>query len=214
MNGVLFDNIHSYNDLNLILAPFSPAPATPKTTFVDIPGGDGTIDLSEAHGEVKFDDREFTFTFSINPTETMTFDEKTKQVSNALNGKRCKITLDRDPDYYWQGRCIVNKYACDKKKKQITVKAVVAPYKLKQDDTTVIVNLKSTAQTITLTNGRKSAVPSITCTGNTVIVFNGGTYNLAAGTHKVLDIRLTEGQHQVQVSGSGTVTFTWTEGDL
>ena len=214
MNGVLFDNIHSYNDLNLILAPFSHAPANPKTTFVDIPGGDGAIDLTEAHGEVKYDDREFTFTFSVNHTETRSFDEKTKQVSNALNGKRCKITLDRDPNYYWQGRCIVNKYVQDKKKKQITVKAIVAPYKLKQDDTSVIVNLRSTAQTITLTNGRKSAVPTITCTGATTIIFNGGTYNLAAGTHKILDIRLTEGQHQAKVSGSGTLTFKWTEGDL
>lgn len=214
MNGVLFDNIHSYNDLNLILAPFSPAPATPKTTFVDIPGGDGSIDLTEAHGEVKFDDRDFKFTFNVNHTETMTFDEKITQVSNALNGRRCKITLDRDSEYYWQGRCIVNKYTQNKKKKEITIKAVVAPYKLKQDVTNVIVNLSSIVQSITLKNGRKAVVPSITCTGATNIVFGDGTYTLNAGIHKILDIRLTEGDNTVEVSGSGTVTFSYQEGDL
>ena len=214
VNGVHFDDIHSYDDLNLFLAPFVPTPAEPKTTYVDIPGGDGSLDMTEAHGEVRFKDRKFTFTFTVNPAETMTFDEKVMQVSNALNGKRCKIVLDRDAGYYWQGRCSVNNYAQDRNLKQIVVVAKVKPFKYKKDKTVMTVALTSTGKTVNLTNGRKSVVPVITCTGNTTIKFGTLSFNLSAGTTKILDINLKEGSNTLIVSGSGSVTFEYQEAEL
>ena len=186
--GIYFDDIHSFNDLNLILAPFVPEPAEPKTNYIDIAGGDGSLDMTEALGEVKYKDRVFSFTFTIKPSDNMTFDEKVSQVSNALNGKKCKITFDRDPEYFWDGRCIVEKYAQDRNLKQISVKATVRPYKIKQDETVVSFGLTTKGKEITLRNGRKSVVPEITCTNdNTVVVFGSITQNLSAGTHRILD---------------------------
>ena len=215
VNGVHFDDIHSYDDLNLFLAPFVIAPAEPKTSYVDIPGGDGSLDMTEAHGEVRFKDREFTFTFTVNPAETMTFDEKVMQVSNALNGKKCKIVLDRDADYYWQGRCEVNHYVQDRNLKQIVVIARVNPYKYKKDVTNVSFELTGEEKTITLYNGRKSVVPEITCTNkNTTIVFGSVEAMLGAGTFKVLDIYLKEGENTLKVSGTGTISFKYQEASL
>lgn len=134
MKGVKFNDIHSYRNLNLILSGVSIPPATPKTTYVDVPGADGSLDQTEALGEVKFNNRDCEFLFSVLPTDD--FEEKKTEVSNLLNGKVCKITLDKDADYYYQGRCTVEKYKCDKMLRQITVKAKVHPYKLKQDVTT------------------------------------------------------------------------------
>ena len=213
--GVKFGNIHSFYDLNLILAPFTPTPATPKTSYIDIQGGDGSLDLTEAHGETKYKDRDFSFTFTVNPSETMTFDEKVTQVSNALNGKRFEIVLERDAAYYWQGRCIVNNYAQDKNLKQIVVKATVQPYKLKRNATVVPVALTGGEQIINLKNGRKSVVPTIECTNdNTVVVFKDGTYTLNAGTHKILDVQLVEGSNVLKVTGEGMITFNYQEGEL
>ena len=213
--GIYFDDIHSYFDLNLILAPFVPVPAEPKTNYIDITGGDGSLDLTEGLGEVKYKDRNFAFTFSVNPLDKMTFDEKVSQVSNALNGKRCRITLDRDPDYYWEGRCIVDKYAQNKALKQISVKATVRPYKLKQNQTVASFDLTADEKEITLKNGRKSVVPEITCTNdNATVIFGNVTETLSAGTHKILDIYLKEGNNILKVSGSGTITFTYQEGEL
>lgn len=213
--GIYFDEIHSFFDLNLILAPFVPTPAEPKENFVEITGGDGSLDFTEALGEVKFKDRIFSFTFSVNPSDKMTFDEKVSQVANALNGKKCKITLDRDADYYWEGRCKVDNYAQDKNLKQISVKATVRPYKLKQNMTVISVDLTAEEKEITLKNGRKSVVPEITCTDdNTKIVFGNVTEMLSAGTHRILDICLTEGNNLLKVSGSGTITFNYQEGEL
>ena len=215
MNGVYFGEIHSYHDLHLLLAPFAPTPAKPQTIFLKVPGRDGTLDLTEANGEVRYNDRTFSFTFTAAPNDELTFDERMSIVSNALNGQRCKITLDRDPGYYWLGRCVVNKVTRSKGIGKIVIKATVQPYKLKQSATVVSVALSSTAKTIVLENGRMSAVPTIECTNSgAVVTFNGTSYTLKAGTNKILDIRLTEGKNLLTVKGTGAMTITWQEGAL
>lgn len=210
-----FDDVHSYYDLNLILAPFVPTPAEPKENYIDITGGDGSLDLTEGLGEVKYKDRPFDFTFSILPSDKMTFDEKVSQVSNVLNGKRFKMTLDRDPEYYWEGRCKVDKYAQNKALGQISVKATVKPYKFKQKETVASFELTTEEAEIILKNGRKSVVPEITCTDdNTAVTFGDAAFSLSAGTHKILDVYLTEGNNVLKISGSGTITFQYQEAEL
>lgn len=215
--GIYFDDIHSYYDLDLFLIQdgVSIPPAQPKTNYVDLAGGDGSLDLTEALGEVKFADRNCKFTFVVNPASEMTFEEKKTQVSNALNGKQCKITLDKDSDYYYSGRCTVNEHLQDKRILQIVVTAIARPYKLKQNETIITFPLAEEEQIVNLTNGRKLVVPEITCTNdNTVVEFGSVTKTLSAGTHKVLDINFTEGINIVKLSGSGTITFKYREGEL
>lgn len=216
--GVLFNNIHSFFDLNLILSVVEITPASPKTVYVDIPGADGSLDLTEAHGEVKYSDRTFKFTFTMNPAGGLSeraWEEKKTEVSNALNGLACRITLDKDPDYYWQGRCNVDSYKSNKRLRQFVIVARVRPYKFKQKETAVTFALMETAKTVSIQNSRRSVCPVINCTNdNTVIVFNGNTFTFNAGQHQNLNIRFTEGINQVTISGTGQVTFTYQEGDL
>lgn len=214
--GIMFGEVHSFHDLNLILAPFVLPPAKPKTNYIAIPGGNGTLDLTEAGGETKFNDRELKFTFSVNPSEKMTFEEKQTQVSNALNGRRFeRITIEKDPDYFFTGRCTVDEHNADKNLRQIVVKATVKPYKMRQIKTVASFDLTNDVQTVNLRNGRKSVVPTITCTDHAVIVFGGITCTIEeAGTYKVLDIYLTEGDNTLMLSGAGTITFEYQEGDL
>lgn len=206
-----FDNIHSYKDLNLILSKPDIPPAAVKTNYVDIPGGDGDVDLTEALGEIKFKSRDCSFTFTALPQDD--FEEKKKQVSNLLNGKRCRIRLDKDPNYYWEGRCFINEYASDKNLHKIVVGAKVAPYKLKTTITTVIVPAGDLVKK-TLVNGRKTVIPTITNTAVATIVFEGDTYTLNAGTHTLLNIELKQGANNVTVTSAEAVEFTYQEGDL
>ena len=215
MKGVSFDNIHSFKDLNLILAPFTPTPAEPQTNFLKVPGRDGSLDLTDANGETKYNSREFQFTFTIAPGDSLTFDERVSKVSSALNGVKCKIILDRDPDYYWYGRCKVDNYAQNKKLGQVVVKATVNPYKLKKEETVARVELTSNEQTVALKNGRLAAIPTIDCSKTGVIVtFDGDTYTLAYGKNRILGIRFIEGYNTLKLSGTGEVVFTWQEGEL
>lgn len=216
--GIMFNDIHSFYDLNLILSAVEISPAVPKTVYVDIPGADGALDLTEALGEVKYSDRTHKFTFTMNPAGDLSeaaWEAKKTEVSNCLNGLACMITLDKDPAYYWQGRCSVDSYKSNKRLRQFVVSVRVRPYKFKQNETVVNFSLSSTAKTVSVKNSRRSVCPVITCTNaNTKIVFNGNTFNFNAGQHQNLNIRFTEGNNQVTISGTGQVTFTYQEGDL
>lgn len=211
MRGIWFGDTHSYEDLNLVLSKVEIPPASPKTNYVDIPGGDGSVDLTEALGSVRFRDRECTFTFSVLPMDD--FEVKKREVSNLLNGLKCKIRVDKDPDYYWEGRCAVDDYASDKNIHTIVIRAIVAPYKLKVYETKVIVP-SGTAVVRSLENGRKTVVPTIVATTSATIIFGGNTYNINAGTHKILNIELVHGDNPVTVTSTANVTFTYQEGDL
>ena len=213
MHGIRFNDIHSYEDLNLILSKVNIPPATPKTNYVDIPGGDGSADLTEALGEVKFKDRECTFTFTVFPCDD--FEEKKREISNLLNGRRFKIVLDKDPDYYWDGRCSINEYASDRQKHEIVIGATVAPYKLKHDPTVVMVE-GATTEVVRLWNSRKTVVPTISVIGlfPASITFGTKTINLGTGMWKVPDIELVEGNNELIVTCNGMVTFEYQEGDL
>lgn len=215
MNGVSFGGIPSYDSLHLILEPFTPAPAMPQLNLLKIPGRDGYLDLTEANGEVKYNSREFTFNFTIAPNDELTFDERVSLVSKLLNGLSCNITLDRDPGYYWKGRCIVDKHEQDKNIGRIVVKATVEPYKLKNGFSRAAFDLTSTATTYrVVNNGRKTVVPTILQVGaGTVIQIDSKTYEVSAAG-KIPGIRFVSGTNLLRMSGSGQIIFEWQEGEL
>lgn len=211
MKGIKFGNIHSYDDLNLILSSVKIPPAPVKTNYIDIPYADGSVDMTEALGAVRYGNRECSFTFTAFPSDD--WEAKKTEVSNLLNGQRCRIILDKDSEYYWDGRCSVNDYESDRNLHKIVIGATVAPYKLKHDQTQVTVPAGDSVA-VALTNGRRSIIPTITCTAQAEVEFNGNTYTFNAGTHRSLGIVLVEGDNHLTVTSTDDVVFTYQEGDL
>ena len=217
MRGTDFGGVHSFIDLHLIQQKVDVQPAEPKLNLIDIPGADGAKDLStQPAGRVTYGDRRLTWTFALYPGEI--WEEKHRQVSGALNGKYCRITLDSDPDYYYLGRLVVKSYNVDRQLRQITIEAACRPYMLRQQETVVRVSdLSTTYRTLDLVNDRKPAVPTIVVTAETTLRWSGRTITLAPGTHKVLDIELQEGTNKLEArttSGTGSITLTYQEGAL
>jgi phage-related protein len=216
MKGINFNDTHSYYDLNLILSECSISPATPKTNYINIPGADGSIDLTEALGDVKYNDRKGSLVFSVLPSDD--FEEKKSEISNFLNGKHFdKITLDKDPDWYYIGRCTVNDYKSDKMQRQISVDLVLQPYKIKNKETVKVVKNKNgfASQSYVLTNARMPAIPTLTFEyDDSYIELNGviGTY--PAGTYRMPEACLYEGETVLVYRSSGTLTITYQEGSL
>ena len=208
MKGIKFGDIHSFYDLNLIVAPFEIPPALPKTSFYELQGADGSLDETEALGRVFYKNRPASFTFSVLPKDN--FEEKKTQVSNLINGQKFKITLDKDPDYYYIGRCSVSDYKSNKMLRQIIVDATLQPYKLKQNVTVVTLG----AGTHRLLNDRLNVVPTIKTTAESILTFGGRIHHLAAGTHKILEFCLVEGENKITINTDGEVTFTYQEGAL
>ena len=215
--GTDFGGVHSSIDLHLIQQMVDVQPAEPKLNLIDIPGGDGAKDMStQPAGRVVYKDRKITWTFALYPGDIWA--EKHRQVSGALNGKYCQITLDSDPDYYYLGRLVVKSYKVDNQLRQITVEASCRPYMLRQQETKITVSNLSTAyRTLDLVNDRKPAIPTILVTAETTLRWNGATVTLAPGTHKILDIELQERINQLEAkvtAGTGSITLTYQEGAL
>ena len=214
--GTSFGGLHSSTDFHLIQQSVDVQPAQPKLNLVDVPGADGSKDLSaQPAGRIVYQDRTLTWTFGLYPGEN--WHAKHREVSNALNGRACDITLDDDPGYYYQGRLSVEKYNVDGLLKQIVVKAICRPYKFKQEETVVSSSLTTAYKDIDLPNDRKPVVPVITVSANTTLQWDGNTFTLNAGTHKVLDIELKEGGNTLAAkvaSGTGSITVTYQEGAL
>lgn len=216
MNGVKFDDIHSYYDLNLILSQCSINPAKPKTNYVEIPGGDGSIDLTEALGDIRYSDRTGTLVFTVLPGED--FEEKKSEVSNLINGKKFKITLDKDPDWYYIGRCTINSWKCNKTIGQITVDLKLEPFKCRAETSESF----SSASMVDVSVKGLPVCPYIKLEGNqntTLIVYDENNVRIISeqiipGTHKYSSIILQPGRYRVSATNFVSCTITYQERSL
>lgn len=183
-----------------------------KSNKIGIPGGDGSIDLTDFFGEPKYEDVQHKFEFTtIEPQSD--FLSQYSQVKNAIHGKKVRIILDDDPTFFYLGRCYVSSFTSAKGIGTIRVECECEPYKYKLNKT-VVTQAVSGTKSITLTNARKRAVPEIKTTAAMTIAFGEGIWTPSAGTFTIPELELVEGDNHVTVTGVGNITFTWTEGSM
>lgn len=212
MKGITFVGYHSYKDLHLLLNSKVIGSPEVKKQKIDIPGADGDMDLTDFFGEPKYENVQHKFEFStIRPHAE--FLSQYSAVKNAIHGKKGRIILDGDPSFFYTGRCSVSEFTDEKGIGKITVTCDCEPYKYKQEMTVVSKTIIGT-ETITLTNARKRAVPTITTTADMTISFGGGIWTNRAGTFTIPELELVEGENIVAVTGTGAISFTWREAVL
>lgn len=215
MKGIRFGAYHSYDDFHLILSKKEMGSPTVKTQKIDIPGADGSLDLTDFFGEPKYEDVTHRFDFSTILPQAQ-FITLFTTIKNAIHGRKMRVILDDDPLFFWMGRCHVSNFTSEKGIGTITVECDCEPYKYKKD-LTVIAQAVSGTHAITLTNGRKRAVPEVqvyTEAGSLNITYQGNIWDLGTGVYTLPELTLTEGANLVTVTGTGTVTFSWQEGEL
>ena len=211
-NGVTFGSKNSITDWDLLMISKSIGEAEPITNYIEIPGRDGALDLSESLGEVKYKNRTLTFEFDLfNP---ISFYTTQREIINYLNGKKLKITLDQDPNYYFIGRCRVTSSSISKNLGHFTIECVCEPYRYKQNITTISNNVTA-GNSYSFKNDRKSVVPTLTLSSAMTLSFNGTSYSVGAGTNKILGINFKEGTNTITVTnGSGTLSVSYQEASL
>lgn len=212
MKGVTFGNYHSYNDLSLILSSKTIGTPSPKTETIDIPGGDGVIDLSDFFGEVKYNNRNLSFEFSTIVPQAE-FMNLFSEVQNALHGQKMQIILDDDSEWYYVGRITVSEWKADKNIGKLTIDCDCEPYKTKLAKTVVSVEV-SGETTVILPNSNKTVVPTIDITGEISLTFGTNFYTLSEGRYDLPAVRLTKGENTILLSGTGTASFTYGERGL
>ena len=217
MDKVQFDGMDSYDEWGYHLAHKVIGEAEPKYNLVQVPGGVGYIDLTDALGAMGYNERELELTMK-DIADHNEFIRHYSTMQADIHGKRCKITLSDDPDYYWDGRCSVGAMEQDGMACYVTVVAICQPYKLKQSKTVVQDDsLTEEYKEIVLSNDTMPTIPTITVQQETAIQYNGATYSINTGSHRLLDIILVSGGGTIKakaLGGSGSIKIEYQEGAL
>ena len=213
MKGVKFGNYHSWNDFSLILAQKIIGTPSPKTETIDIPGGDGVLDLTDFFGEVKYNNRNLSFEFSTIVPQSEFMNLFTR-VQNALHGQKMQIILDDDAEWQYIGRITVSEWKAEKSVGKLTIDCDCEPFKSRLGDTVIYQEVKGTEATVILPNGIKSVVPIIDITGNINLTFGTNYWALTEGRYELPAVRLVNGDNTVLVSGTGTAVFSYRERGL
>ena len=217
MDKVQFDGMDSYDKWGYYLAHKVIGEAEPKYNLVQVPGGVGYIDLTDALGVMGYNERELELTMK-DIADHNEFIRHYSAMQANIHGKRCKITLSDDPDYYWDGRCSVGDMEQDGMACYVPVVVICQPYKLKQSKTVVQDDsLIGEYKEIVLSNGTMPTIPTITVQQETTIEYNGATYSINTGTHRILGIVLVSGGGTIKakaLGGSGSIKIEYQEGAL
>ncbi len=188
------------------------SPPAPKTYTVDIPGGNGVIDLTEAlTGDTAFERRSQSFTFGVVGPEDW---ERTKtRVSNFLHGRYLEYSLSWDPGYVYRGRFSVKEYTqhglTGTRYGQLSIEVDADPYKSKG---TQAFRLNATGgRLFRFESGRRKVRPTVECESVCWVTFGGETVAVPAGTHVLRDVVFREGVNEVYVNSRRIWAETWAD---
>lgn len=199
----------------VLLDGYTLSPPEPKTYTVDIPGGDGVIDLTQSlTGDVAYNNREQEFNFAVlNPQN---FEQVKTKVSNFLHGKEFDYQITMDPDYTYHGRFTVTDYAHSKYAYpgivgMFTVSVSAEPYKLKKK---MSYSLNATGgKMFRLESGRKPVRPTIECTQPCTVTFKGNVFTVGAGIYRLNNVLFEEGWNEIYINSFRFYNIVWDQID-
>ena len=213
MKGIMFDNFHTYLDFGLLLSSKTIGSPSAKIEYINVPGADSVLDLTEYFGQVNYKNRTLSFEFKV-IDEMSNFLNIFSTVQNAIHGKKMKIILDDDPYFYYIGRINVNQWKSDGRIGTFVIDCDCEPYKYRLNKTIVINSIENHA-VISYNNLRKTVVPTIKTSAGVTIVFGSVTKVLqTAGEYTIPEIVFSEGENTITFDGTATVTVEYQEGGL
>ena len=197
----------------ILLDGYTLSPPEPKTYTVDIPGGDGVIDLTSAlTGDVAYSNRSQSFTFMV--VDPDSFERVKTDVSNFLHGKSFDYQMTMDPGYTYHGRFSVTEYshAVYAYPGLVGVFAVdidADPYKSKGLQT---YQLNATGgKMFRLESGRKPVHPVIECTQPCRVRWKDVVTVVPVGTYRLNDVLFTQGFNEIYINSRELFNTSWAD---
>lgn len=113
------------------------AQPTPNYTYVDIPGADGSLDITDyLIGRPTYSDRTGSFDFYVADYngEKKSWSSVRAQIASVLNGRVMKMFLeDEKENYYYEGRVYLKQWTPDSNFSKVTIEYRLKPYRYKAD---------------------------------------------------------------------------------
>lgn len=129
-HSVTFGNKNTWDDWRLVPSSrpvFNPPSQKVKT--LEIPGGDGILDLSQSlTGYPVYQNRTGSIEFYV-MNDFKPWHMAYSDIMDYLHGQTMRATLEDDPEYFYEGRFTVNSWKSEKNWSKIVVDYNVGPYK-------------------------------------------------------------------------------------
>ena len=238
-NNVFDVLANTWTDWHLI--PSSrPSIANPDVVnkFIEIPGYDGLLDLTEyLSGKPNYGQRKGTLSFIVDNGHE-SWETIRQKIVNFFHGKSMKMRLDDCPDYYYVGRFKVGNLESGADHSKISIEYTLNPFKYKIEmngsDYPMIwdtfnfetdYDYSSLYPSVVITNNitrlfvlhseEYSFVPTVTLIyGNVTFTFGGITRTLTVPDSSVELGKSSYGANTLIVTGTGVFKINWRGGSL
>lgn len=186
-------------------------PPAPKSYLLDLPGGDGSLDVTEAFGDVLYENREDTMVFFVSADPgAREFERIKSDLARFLHGRAFDYALPHDPGYVYHGRFSVDEAYMRMHYRRIKIKVTADPYKsagVKVHE----VDAQAGAHLV-LKPGRGRVSPVFESKMPVHVIADGVDAVLPAGSHTAVGLSIRDGASEVYVNTGGSSkggTTTW-----
>lgn len=133
-HSLIFDNgikkINTWKDWHMVPTerPEFVLPE-PKFNFMEIAAMDGAIDTTDyVAGRTIFGQRKSTLEFMLENSKR-NWMKRRNEIANFLHGRKMKVYLEDEPEYYYQGRFTIDPYKQSYNRSIMTLRYILDPYK-------------------------------------------------------------------------------------
>lgn len=204
-----------------------------KTSFISLPGGDGSLDLTEVlAGRPTYERRTGSWEFIV-LNDFGDWATRYSDMMAYLQGRQFKIILDDDPEYYYLGRVSVNEWHSEPYWSRVVFDYNVDPYKRNVDgfgdkwlwdpfnfESDSIkdyhkLEVNGTLEIDFINDGLSYIRPVISASNNSIRMdFSGESYTLDRGPNALDGLSFPPGTSHLVFTGNGTVTIESIGGQL
>lgn len=226
-HSINIGDINTWDDWHLVPSsrPLIAAPSV-KTSYISLPGGDGSLDLTEVlAGRPTYERRTGSWEFIV-MNDYGDWAYRYSTIMEYLQGKEHVIIFDDDPNYFYKGRLSVNEWRSEPYYSRIVINYNVDPYKRDVDgfganwlwDTfNFETGIAQDYRKLTITDrlvvdyvnsGTIDVKPAISCSkAGITMTYRGTTYNLKKGPNYIDGLVFTPGSNTLTFEGNGVISI-------
>lgn len=226
--ATLDDKYHTWHDWGLKMLSFYIPMPEPKEDKVDIPGGDGVLDFTEANGRPFYSERtDVELTFDISDIDMYEWFKLYSKIAMAIHGRKVKMIMDEEPEFYYLVRFKLEGKMEYYKTGEFTLKGTAEPFKMdlvasNEDwlwdsfnfETGVIqelmdLSITKESNTVTIFGGGIDTAPifHVEESADLAFVYEGRMYNLSVGRNRFLGVRVGTEDVTLVFSGTGKLSI-------
>lgn len=229
--GILFDNIHSFNDLGLTIVEKKIGNPKKIKRKKRVPFSNIDLDFSKLYGDQEYESRELSYTFNVYDKRTHNKVDMNILKIKALNSfvpvdERVPLFDDAIPGYHFLAEVVDEPDFEERNGKGLmTVTFDAYSFKISNEaegnDIWDIFNFELDIaqitkhdirgqQQVTMFNiGATSCYPKIIASSNMTIQIGNTVYDIKQGTTETKKFNIKKGENKMLIKGNGTIEFIW-----